>query len=176
MLDLLLKVDDALAAVERRVAVAGLVALVALVAGKGVLRWAGHGLPWADELSGVLLLWVCFLGATLATRRRRHITVELLDRSLTPRARAAFGVASAVIALAFCGLLAGFAVGFIREQRASGTLTNVLKVPLWQVRLVLPLALSLFAWRFSLLALEDARALIRPDFPSPRHPAESDPR
>ncbi len=135
------------------VASSGLVALVLLVAGKGVLRWAGMGLPWADEFSGILLLWVCFLGALLATAEGRHITIEILDRSLTLKARAVFSVLAGFVAAGFCGLLAVLAVGFILQEKEAGTLTTVLKVPLWQVRLVLVPTFAILSFRFLLRTL-----------------------
>jgi len=151
----LLRLDAALARAERALAAAGLGVLVALVAGKGVLRWFDHGLPWGDELSGILLLWVCFLGASLATRSRRHITVEVLDRVLTPRARAVASAAAGGLAAAFSAGVAVLALRFVLVQRTDATLTTVLKVPLWQVRLVIPIAFALFAWRLLLHAAED---------------------
>ena len=38
-------------------------------------------LPWAEELTRILLVWLVFLGAADAIRTRTHIRLEAIDRS-----------------------------------------------------------------------------------------------
>lgn len=41
-------------------------------------------LPWTEELSRFLLVWVTFLGAASVTRRKLHIAVEFLSGKFPP--------------------------------------------------------------------------------------------
>ena len=45
------------------------------------------GIVWADEIPGLLLVWIAFLGAYLAYRRDGHIAFDLLVTYLPPRVR-----------------------------------------------------------------------------------------
>ena len=40
------------------------------------------GIPWADTVVRLLVLWVGFLGAVLATKLEQHLTVEVLAKYL----------------------------------------------------------------------------------------------
>ena len=40
------------------------------------------GIPWADTVVRLLVLWVGFLGAVLATKLEQHLTVEVLAKNL----------------------------------------------------------------------------------------------
>ena len=41
-----------------------------------------QGLPWVDLLLRQLVLWVPFLGASLATRENNHLSIDFLKHFL----------------------------------------------------------------------------------------------
>ncbi|MBL8832521.1 MAG: TRAP transporter large permease subunit [Rhodospirillales bacterium] len=43
-------------------------------------------LSWPEEMARFAFVWFVFLGAALVTRRARHITIDMLPRSLSPSA------------------------------------------------------------------------------------------
>lgn len=48
-----------------------------------VLRYVfGTGMPWAEELSRYLFIWMIFLGAIVALQQRSHLTVDLLTEAV----------------------------------------------------------------------------------------------
>ena len=59
----------------------------------------------ADEVPGLLLVWISFLGAYLVQRRAEHIRFEVLTDMLPARAKAAVAVAVNFALLGFFGLL-----------------------------------------------------------------------
>ncbi len=75
MLKVLHTVDAVLAALEKAAVVLMVVVLVGLPLTQIVMRLTGQGgLPWGHEIVRVLVMWLAFFGASLATRERRHIT------------------------------------------------------------------------------------------------------
>ena len=46
------------------------------------------GLAWGDLVLRNLVLWIGFIGATLATREGKHINIDILSRSLLSSGRA----------------------------------------------------------------------------------------
>ncbi len=74
--------------------------MVALVFGNFVLRYAfASGIAVSEELSRWALVWVGFVGATVALVERRHLAIDGVVRALPPRA------ARAVTLLAQLGCL-----------------------------------------------------------------------
>ncbi len=59
----------------------------------------------ADEVPGLLLVWVAFLGAYLAMRREGHIAFDLFVNSLAPRPRLVLAVLRTLLIGGFLLLL-----------------------------------------------------------------------
>lgn len=165
MLAALRKVDGAIAAVEKVLVVTAIAAMVVLSATQIGMRTAGAGgLSWADELIRFSMMWVALLGASLATSERRHITIDLLDRSLSPRTKAAFNLVVEVLGVFVVGAIAWVGWWYIGQERAYPDRSPSLGVLYWHVKTIIPLAMGVIAWRFGLLAIEDARGLRSGDF------------
>ena len=60
------------------------------------------GLQGALRISLILMLWVAFLGASLATRDDRHLTIDAADRALSPAGSARLYRFSMLTAAVFC--------------------------------------------------------------------------
>jgi TRAP-type C4-dicarboxylate transport system permease small subunit len=75
--------------------------IVVLVFAAGLLRWFDHPLIWSVDLAQMLFLWVSFIGANQALRRRAHIGMDLAVRALPYRARRIVEIALALLTLAF---------------------------------------------------------------------------
>ena len=63
----------------------------------------GAALPWPEEISGYLLVWISFTGAYLALRDGGHISLDLFVDKLRGRAYA-------MVRTAIDGLVAGFLI------------------------------------------------------------------
>lgn len=59
----------------------------------------GLSFPWAEELVRFLLIWVSFLGASIAWRRKGMVFFNLLRDNLSPRPRAFLDLAVNIISL-----------------------------------------------------------------------------
>jgi len=65
-----------------------LAALTAICVLEVTLRnLAGASLGWGDEMAGYLLVWLTFIGATLAQLDSGHIGADLVSRFLSPAGR-----------------------------------------------------------------------------------------
>lgn len=54
-----------------------------------ILRYLfGRPIPWSEEVSRYFFVWVTFLGASVALKRRAHVTVEYFVSFLSVRWRA----------------------------------------------------------------------------------------
>lgn len=75
-------VNRAVTTVVQWVAAVFTIALVTVVAGNVVARYVFNtGVPWVEELSRLIFVWVVFLGACVAMQHRGHLAIGfLVDR------------------------------------------------------------------------------------------------
>jgi C4-dicarboxylate transporter DctQ subunit len=112
------------------------------------------GITWADPLVRNLVLWVGFVGAAIATREGKHITIDVLPQWVPQQVKAIIGIIIQLFAAFICGLLTFAAVKFVRNEAIMGSIT-FMGVPAWVPQLILPITFGIMALRFCLLALKD---------------------
>ncbi len=128
-----------------------LVGMVLLAFTQIVLRNIfGIGLVWIDPLVRQMLLWVTLVGAMVATRQQKHITVDALSRFLPPgRIKSATGCISNIFATIVCMLLtwSTFRVFHMEYQDPQGGYIMT-GFPLWASLIVMPIAFGVMTLRF----------------------------
>ena len=117
------------------------------------------GIAWADPLVRNLVLWVGFVGAAIATREGRHITIDVLPHWVPQQVKAIIGVIIQLFAAFICGLLTFASVKFVRNEALMGSIT-FLGIPAWVPQLILPITFGIMALRFCLLSLKDLSTTI----------------
>ena len=70
--------------------------------------------------SVTLMVWVGFLGASLATRRRSHLAVDATDRILSPRAARLVKRFTSMAAAVFCWRFVDYAVAAVDDNLVRG--------------------------------------------------------
>ena len=107
---------------ETMIATVLLAIIVFLVFIAGVMRWFGQPLVWSVDLAQLLFVWVSFLGADMALRKRAHIGIDYLVKRLPLRARVILDVALAAVCLAFLGIMAvmGYRLTMLNLERLFG--------------------------------------------------------
>jgi TRAP-type C4-dicarboxylate transport system permease small subunit len=103
-----------------------------------------------------MVLWVGMIGALVATRNDKQITVDALLRLLNPRAKAAVRVITDLFTAAVSTLVAWHAGRLVLDDRAAGSEVFA-SVPVWVCELILPVAFGLIGFRYLLFALRHLR-------------------
>jgi len=134
--------------------------MILLASGQILLRnvFSG-GFAWADEALRLMVLWVAMLGAVVASREDRHISIDVLARVLPDVVkRWTIALVSAFTA-AVSFTLAWFSWEFVAESRMyEDQLLNDL--PAWLFQSILPVAFFLIGYRYSIWFLRRARLLL----------------
>jgi TRAP-type C4-dicarboxylate transport system permease small subunit len=138
------------------------VVLFGLMFGAVILQVAlryvfNYPLVWTDEAAAYFLVWISFLGLTLASRKRIHIGISFVVDRLPAVVRRALHIFWAAAAAAFAVLL--FAVGVL-ITRANGDVRMVsIDFAFWPVYLVVPIAaVLLFVY-----SVRDLMQIVRKD-------------
>jgi TRAP-type C4-dicarboxylate transport system permease small subunit len=105
------------------------------------------GLIWIDPLQRHMVLWVALLGASVATRENRHITIDLLQGRLGEKSLARIRAAIHFFSAFICFLLIHPALRFIQEEYQVGK-TLALGIPIWVSQSILPVMLTVIGLRF----------------------------
>ena len=134
--------------------------MILLASGQILLRnvFSG-GFAWADEALRLMVLWVAMLGAVVASREDRHISIDVLARVLPDVIkRWTIALVNAFTA-AVSFTLAWFSWEFVADSRMyEDHLLNDL--PAWLFQSILPVAFFLIGYRYSIWFLRRARLLL----------------
>ena len=105
------------------------------------------GLDLGDLLARSLVLWVGFTGASLATRKGRHINIEIISKLVTYRGFSSFRLCFVnFISLLISLLLLKASLDFIFLE-AQNNIIAFLNVPTWVVFVVVPTSLFVMSIR-----------------------------
>lgn len=110
---------------------------------KIVLRYGFQtSLLWSDIMLQHLTLWLCLLGAALATCERRHISIDVLSRILPEKITHWSTLIVDCLALIVVGILAYYGFDFLGDEQSSEA-TLIGSVPLWWAKSIIPVGFVL---------------------------------
>lgn len=146
-------VERGLDAILQRVLFLGMAALIGVMTLQIVSRVFFTATPWTEELARFLLVWMTFLGATLAYQRGRHIAVTVVVDLLPPPLRRVCRAATSLVAIGFLAVLV--IVGYAYMDLQSFQTSPSLRIPMNYVYAVIPASAALMIW-FALVDLLEA--------------------
>ncbi len=107
------------------------------------------GIVWIDPLVRHLVLWIALLGASIATREDRHISIDLLSERVSPIYYSYVQGAVQLFSAVVCFLLVHPAVRFVQNDYVAGK-TLAFGIPLWLAQAVMPAMMLVMGVRFLL--------------------------
>lgn len=120
-----------------------------------VLRnFFSSGFDWADICLRNIVLWVGFIGASLATRDNRHITVDALTNFLSPRLKLIAEFLTSIVSVGIGCVFIWASVSFVHSEYEAESLA-FLGISFWMVEIIIPVGFGLITLRFFLKAMED---------------------
>ena len=142
------------ALVEDALLVLILASMVGLAATQIVLRNLFDGaILWADPMLRVGVLWVGMIGAMVATRSDKQISVDAVSRFLPMRWKARVRIITDLFTAGVSAVVAWSALRLVLDDRAAGG-TAVAFVPVWACEAILPVAFGVIALRYLLFAIK----------------------
>jgi TRAP-type C4-dicarboxylate transport system permease small subunit len=111
------------------------------------------GLAWGDELVRNLVLWTGFIGAAIATREGKHISIDVFSRWISPKGKTAIEIIINGFSLLICAILTYAALKFVRNESQMRDIL-FLGVPSWALETILPLTFGVMTFRFFLRFLK----------------------
>lgn len=125
-----------------------------LALGQILLRnFTGTGLVWADATVRVLVLWLGMLGAMIATREKRHISIDLISRYLSASRQIAVESVVLFFSTSVCAIAAYFSLLFVISELDAGEIVFAW-LPAWICEAILPAAFSIITIRFAVQSIQ----------------------
>ena len=150
------QLDEWLAKAESGFLVFLLFLMVFLAFSQVLLRnFLNSGFLWTDLFLRQLVLWVGFLGASLAVRERRHISIDVLPQFIP----ATYRPWAQVLVNLCAGLISVFltlaAWKFVQLEVEFPTIL-FLDLPAWIFQTILPFSFSVISLRYFLHVFDDS--------------------
>lgn len=106
------------------------------------------GSTWAEELVRYQIVWLVFVGASVAARKGIHIGVDALVHVLPLPAQKVVRIAVLTLCIGFCGVLAFHGLELMLQTREFNQRTPAMQAPFWLMQLAIPTGALLMALRF----------------------------
>jgi TRAP-type C4-dicarboxylate transport system permease small subunit len=147
---ILFALDDHISRLEHILIAALLTVMILMAFSQIVLRnFFSTGIAWGDALVRYLVVWVGFVGAAVATKEQKHITIDVFSRWITGAGKSTIQAISHFSSAAICGLLTWAGIKFIGFEAQMGG-TAFFNLPVWVPELIIPVTFGLMTLRYTL--------------------------
>ncbi|MDI6802459.1 MAG: TRAP transporter small permease [Bacteroidota bacterium] len=154
----LLQISNSISTAEKSLAVILLGLMILLSFLQVVLRNVfSTGILWVDPLLRNFVLWIAFLGASLATHNEKNINVDIFSRFLPERRRHFVKTVIYVFAAVVSFFLLKASLTFLFDEYASETILFTIgevNIFSWWMQLIVPIGFGMMLFRFFLFALQ----------------------
>ncbi len=155
--------DETLGRVEKFLVAAMLSVMILLAFLQIILRNVfSTGISWGDPLVRYLVLWVGLIGASLASKEGKHITIEVFSRWFSGHGSRYLKAISCLVSAFICGLLTFAGWTFVQNEAQMGG-TTFLEIPLWIPQVIFPVTFALMTLRFGFSAFAELALIFNPD-------------
>lgn len=108
----------------------------------------GHSISWATELARYAIIWMVFIGSSLAARTGAHITIDVAAELLPTRfARILLFFASILSAIG-CALIAYLGQTLVSMMMMFSQKSPSLEIPMWIIYCIIPVSFLMMSVRF----------------------------
>lgn len=139
----LLRINSLLGKIEIGLLCLIVAMMVGLAVLEIILRYIFNtNLLWKHHMLQNLTLWMCFLGAALASSERRHISIDILRRILPQNTMRYISILIDVLSLFIVSILAYHGFRFLKDEQEL-TETLIGSIPMWWAKTIIPIGFIL---------------------------------
>jgi len=138
-----------------------LAAMIGLAVTQIVLRnFFGGGFSWATPLLGILVLWIGLAGSIVASRKKNHISINVLSRYLSKKTAIVAEIIVDFFTAVVSGVVAYHSYRFVSSEYEEN-INAFESIPAWVCELIIPIAFALISLRYLAHVMENIRQLYR---------------
>ena len=115
-----------------------------------IMRYVFHNaIYWAEELVRYLMVWLIFLGGSQVAKREGHITVDVVQTAVPPKARTVMVFSVHIVTIVFCLVLTYYSYHQMMRVFSSKQISPAMELPMWIPYLSIPVGSFLIAVRYT---------------------------
>ena len=118
------------------------------------------GILWGDPLVRILVLWIGLLGAMIASRNNRHISIDVISRYLPDPLKKLTTLLTSVFTSLVCAIMAYYSFVFVIMEKNDGLLAFA-AIPAWICESILPISFAIISIRYILFSFTSVAKLFR---------------
>ena len=119
-------------------------------------------LPWSEELSRYLLVYITYFGCAYGIKTGAHLGVEAFVLILPKTVQKAINVLVQIGGLVVCVLILKFGADIVFSQMQSGQLSPAMRLPMWTIYSAIPIGMAFCVIRYAVEIGKAVQALMRP--------------
>lgn len=123
------------------IAIIPLVLLVLLVNASVFGRYGlGWPIRWAEEVSGILMIWLVMLGAIIAERDQAHLRIPILLDAMSPRAAGWLDAVMTLLSITTLGIFSW--LSYKLAASVTYKVTDLLRISYWWLDIALSIGFT----------------------------------
>lgn len=157
---MLLKLDKALCIIEDAIIAVGIFIPVMVLFVNVVLRYFFQGgIVWAEEFARYCIIWITFVGGSVAIRHGAHVSINVLLDVLKPSNKKLLMIFSYIVSILFTIFLLIYGTKNTLAVKGINQLTPSMEIPAYLIYLAIPVGGLLMSIRFIQAFVTSVRAI-----------------
>lgn len=120
-------------------------------------------LPWSEELSRYLLVYITYFGCAYGIKSGAHLGVEAFVLILPKKLQRFLNILVQLGGMVVCLLILKFGADIVASQMQSGQLSPAMRLPMWTIYSAIPIGMAFCVIRYIGEIIKAVKAFIRPE-------------
>lgn len=116
-------------------------------------------LPWSEELSRYLLVWVTFLGGAYGVKTGAHLGIEAFKLILPKRTRKIVEIVMLIAGIVICAITLKLGIDIVAVQLKRIQYSPAMRIPMAYAYLAIPVGMGFFIIRYIVQMIEAISSL-----------------
>ena len=132
---------------------------VAIVAMQVITRYCLKiPLPWSEELARYIFNWLTWVGASYATKERKHVNIDVVFQRLPNLGKKACTIISTIVWIIFLAVMVKISLKLTMSVYSGGQVAIGSGIPMWIPYAAIPTGMSLMLFRLLQNCYNDLKA------------------
>ena len=119
-------------------------------------------LPWSEELSRYLQVYITYFGCAYGIKTGAHLGVDAFTYLLPEKGRRVLNIIVMLGSMVVCALIMKFGWDIVMSQIQSGQLSSAMRIPMWTIYIAIPVGMALCVVRYIIEIIKAVRNLNAP--------------
>ncbi len=102
---------------------------------------------WSEEAARYLMIWGICIGVSIATEKKAHLGIDIFVSFAPKKVQRVLSIISYILLILTYLLLVVLSIMFVLMAVETGNVSPMLRIPFWQLYLIMPIGFGLSAIR-----------------------------